>query len=76
MYFQYYINHHLSQYEDQDKDKERTYLNVNTVSCRASHTHSELFSMFRLKLKHSLSSPCFLKKFSGICVCKLKSAQE
>ena len=31
--------------------KERTYLNVNTVPCRASHTHSELFFMFRLKLK-------------------------
>ena len=40
MYFQYYINHHLSQYEDQDKDKERTHLNVNTLPCWAPHRRS------------------------------------
>ena len=40
MHFQYYINHHLSQYEDQDKDKERTHLNVNTGPCWAPHRRS------------------------------------
>lgn len=29
MHFQYYINHHLSQYEDQDNIK-KEHLNVNT----------------------------------------------
>ena len=59
MHFQYYINHHLSQYEDQDKDKERTHLNVNTGPCWAPHRRS-LENYFGINSSLEVFSRCFL----------------